>query len=163
MFPEDENQDEILDKEQMNIYDKVRNQLIERSEKYEQQSDLDKLLNERIPIQKIAVEAKNEQQDQPSQAIALEESSINQKDIKEINSMPENCEKECNRFNSAIKNSKVVNEPILTNIDDEIVNILKDIDSNSSRRFGSDSDDTQLKDSNNLTHDRQSSKSIANP
>lgn len=69
MFPEDENEDMVLSKEQTEIYDKVRDQLIERSEKYEQQSDLDKLLNERIPIKTIAVEAKRSANDVNSELI----------------------------------------------------------------------------------------------
>lgn len=162
MFPEDENQDEILNKEQMDIYDKVRDQLIERSEKYEQQSDLDKLLNERIPIQTIAVEAKQSQDDTPTDVIELEISTLNQNNSDKIKCMPLKFGMECNQISSQIKNSDIMKETIQINIEEEIVNILRDLDSNSWKQFGSDSDETQLKDSNNQTTDRPSSKSFEN-
>lgn len=58
LFPEEENEEEVLTDEQKEIYDYVKKQLIQRNMKYEQQSDLDKLLNDRIPIKNIAIEAK---------------------------------------------------------------------------------------------------------
>jgi len=70
LFPEEVNEEESLTVEQKEIYDHVRNQLIERSLQYENQSDLDKLLNERIPIRNIALEAKANQ-DMPN--IPIEE------------------------------------------------------------------------------------------
>ncbi|CAI2370978.1 unnamed protein product [Moneuplotes crassus] len=58
LFPEDENEEETLSEEAKIVYDHVRDQLVERSLKYDRQSDLDKLLNDRIPIQNLALEAK---------------------------------------------------------------------------------------------------------
>lgn len=57
MFPEEENEDEKLSVSQREIYDYLRKQLVERSQQYEEQSDLDKLLNDRIPIKNLALEA----------------------------------------------------------------------------------------------------------
>lgn len=62
LFPDELSEEEVLSEEQKEIYDYVKEQLIARSERYEQQSDLDKLLNERIPIQNIALEAKASQE-----------------------------------------------------------------------------------------------------
>ena len=58
LFPEEENEEETLSDVQKQAYDFVKNKLIERSIQYECQSDLDKLLNDRIPIQNLASEAK---------------------------------------------------------------------------------------------------------
>jgi hypothetical protein len=59
LFYDEENEEEVtLSADQKEMYDYVRNQLIKRSFQYEQQSDLDKLLSERIPIRNIAIEAR---------------------------------------------------------------------------------------------------------
>mmetsp|Transcript_17290 Transcript_17290/g.19340 ORF Transcript_17290/g.19340 Transcript_17290/m.19340 type:complete len:372 (+) Transcript_17290:35-1150(+) len=58
LFPEEENEEETLSDLQKKAYDYVKNKLIERSIQYEGQSDLDKLLNDRIPIKNVAIEAK---------------------------------------------------------------------------------------------------------
>ena len=60
LFPEDECEEETLSDTQKSIYDRLKLKLIERSMRYEQQSDLDKLLNERIPIENLAIEAKDD-------------------------------------------------------------------------------------------------------
>jgi hypothetical protein len=62
LFPEDGKEEETLSDEQREIYDKIREQLIERSEQYEQQSDLEKLLNDRIPVLNVALKAKIEKE-----------------------------------------------------------------------------------------------------
>eukprot|EP00344_Euplotes_crassus_P011933 CAMPEP_0196995688 /NCGR_PEP_ID=MMETSP1380-20130617/1761_1 /TAXON_ID=5936 /ORGANISM="Euplotes crassus, Strain CT5" /LENGTH=268 /DNA_ID=CAMNT_0042411443 /DNA_START=324 /DNA_END=1130 /DNA_ORIENTATION=- len=58
LFPEETNEEESLSEEARVVYDYLRDQLIERSVEYDKQSDLEKLLNERIPITNLAVEAK---------------------------------------------------------------------------------------------------------
>jgi len=58
LFPEEESEEEALSDETKEIYNHVRNQLIKRSVEYDAQSDLDKLLTDRIPIQNLAIEAK---------------------------------------------------------------------------------------------------------
>jgi len=75
LFPED-SEEETLSDEQKEMYDKIRDQLLERSEKYEQQSDLDKLLNDRVPIQKIAIQAKALRYNRPEFDINLRKSVL---------------------------------------------------------------------------------------
>lgn len=59
LFPEEKKEEETLSKQQRETYDRVRDKLLELNEKYERQSDLDKLLNDRIPIKRLALEAKS--------------------------------------------------------------------------------------------------------
>ena len=58
LFPDEPDEEEVLTNDQKEIYDHVRDQLIKRNMQYEKQTDLEKLLNERIPIKRIALEAK---------------------------------------------------------------------------------------------------------
>ena len=50
LFPEHEKEVETLTDLQKQTYDLLRDKLIARWEEYEQQSDLDKRLNDRVPI-----------------------------------------------------------------------------------------------------------------
>lgn len=64
------------------------------------------------------------------------------------------CTKDSPCIDFKIENIEGEKESDRIDIEEEMRNILKGFDSNSLQQFGSDSDDTQLKDSNNATHDR---------
>ena len=163
MFPEDAIQDTLLSKEQMEIYDKVRDQLIERSEKYEQQSDLDKLLNERIPIKNIVVDAKKSVDKAPNTLDnhAQEEITLPVIKMNKIDNMLMKFKKDCSYSDLWIESIEEKKETVRIDLEEEIINILKDVDSESMEQFDSDND-TQLKDSNNATNDNPTPKSLEN-
>jgi hypothetical protein len=56
LFPVIPIEEEVLSDSQKQIYDKVKEELIKRNEIYENQTDLDKLLNDRIPIKEVATD-----------------------------------------------------------------------------------------------------------
>ena len=102
LFPEKANEDEVLTEGQKDVYNYVRDQLIARNAQYEKQSDLDKLLNERIPIRTIALQAKAAQDSllEGAPAMAKNVSDFNKQEEDQTNfqiknySNFENCEDE---------------------------------------------------------------------
>lgn len=151
LFPEQENEEETLSDEQKEVYDAVRNQLVERSMKYELQSDLDKLLNERIPITNIAVEAKTSLEisvrkdvlagrrrvDGYKKGNEAKEQKLNQKTLFD------------NFQNVCTRSSAVSTE--WRSFGDTITKLNNTPHTTTSCQFGSASKD-QCKDSNNLAH-----------
>eukprot|EP00345_Euplotes_harpa_P003366 CAMPEP_0168322348 /NCGR_PEP_ID=MMETSP0213-20121227/2835_1 /TAXON_ID=151035 /ORGANISM="Euplotes harpa, Strain FSP1.4" /LENGTH=191 /DNA_ID=CAMNT_0008324217 /DNA_START=279 /DNA_END=854 /DNA_ORIENTATION=+ len=84
LFPEDEKDDEELSKGQKIIYDRVKSQLITRNEKYEQQSDLDKLLHEKVSVSQLVSHAISTVNRADGDRCCLKDPSLDNLNLKEV-------------------------------------------------------------------------------
>ena len=158
LFPEEENEEETLTDEQREMYDKVRDQLLERSEEYEQQTDLDKLLNDRIPIRNLALEAKASRE-----LFSNTDTSDCKSDLSHSNKK-DGCEKVKLVQNSLFGNQEVVDEKCSSRDSSSTVfgspcaDIINKSADSTSNQFGPGLE-VQLLDLHNLTNGKASTSS----
>lgn len=148
LFCDEESEEETLSDEQKEVYDYVRNQLIQRSSQYELQSDLDKLLNERIPIKNIAFEAKR------SLNFTIEKNTTEDKINVEHLKFDKNKSKMIENAKDFAETKTVIHKPLAICILDLFEPVGKPVDYdnqkvlNENGQIGSDFQDN-IKDSNN--------------
>lgn len=159
LFPEEENEEETLTDGQKEMYDRVRNQLLERSEEYDQQTDLDKLLNDRIPIRNLALEAKASRE-----SITNADTSDCKSVLSHLNKK-DGCEKVKLVQNSLFGNQEVVEDncssrgSFSTELGSPCVDIINKEADSTSKQFGPGFE-VQLLDLHKLTNGKASDNSV---